>query len=121
MTERVAKLLGLLHSSRGGKVRDKDLDALFRGLDDMMNIASMVSLARNLHGQPPIPTEHVDECNSLFEQVDVEKVHEEMLANLLRVVSSKRSLFPAWEPLRDRVRAELTSRGEDVEILLHGL
>lgn len=108
MTERVKKLLEMLHSSRDAladaKAVDEQIDTLFGAVDDMD------SLSRNLYKQPPRRSPYETEVNTLLASVDVCRVSTVMLVSLLTITYSKRTLLSEWVKLRDLARHELQVR-----------
>jgi hypothetical protein len=57
----------------------------------------------------------------IFRKLDVTKISPEMMLAFIRTTFAARSKLGEWCKLRDRVRAELSSRGYDPDILLRGL
>lgn len=114
MTERVKKLLEMLHSSRDAladaKAVDEQIDTLFGAVDDMLDVASLDSLSRNLYKQPPRRSPYETEVNTLLASVDVCRVSTVMLVSLLTITYSKRTLLSEWVKLRDLARHELQVR-----------
>jgi hypothetical protein len=59
--------------------------------------------------------------DAIFRQLDVTSVNPEMMLAFIRTTFAVRSKLGEWCQLRDRVRAELSSRRFDPDILLKGL
>lgn len=114
MTEPVDDLLDFLHASgSGGADRATDrrqMGALVRKLNGMLDISSLDSLARTFHGHEPSPAPQATECNEILAAVDVSRVSTNLLVGLVRSTFPKRSLLPAWYGLRDSIRLEFTAR-----------
>lgn len=114
MTERVTALLEFLHAS--GSAPDDDrtqrnqIRHLLRELDAMIDVHSLEALARKFHKLDPVPTPHVDECNTLLASTDPKRVSTILLLGLVRTTFSYQSLLPAWRPLADRMTEEIKKR-----------
>jgi hypothetical protein len=116
-----ASLLAFLHGTREHPAPN-DIDRLLEGLDAMLDIGSLDSLARLVHGDAPLDTPYIGECNDLLASVDVGQLSTTMVVAIVRFTASRKSLLSAWEPLRSRAVLELESREPARwRALMHGL
>jgi hypothetical protein len=59
--------------------------------------------------------------DAIFHQLDVTKLSPEMMLAFVRTTFAARSKLGEWAQLRERTRAELSSRSLDPEVLMKGL
>ena len=129
MTPRAQKLLELLHGTRAvcdgssdeTQAERKLISEIFRRINELGQVASLDSLARNFFGKPPVSSPGLAELNQVLERVDVSKLSSSAIITILRGPASKKALLPAWERVRDHAYWELRDRKKDVDRLLWGL
>jgi len=122
VTKRVKDLLEFLHATRDNDDPRRDLGRLIHDVNDMLDIASLDTIARNFHGDEPKDTPGRPEANELLENVDVCCLSTQMLVGLARYTFSKRALLPAWPKFVELAVAECRVRHPNKwESLMSGL
>ena len=61
------------------------------------------------------------DLDAILSKFDVEATHAVTMCCYSRYPSAARHLLPSWKPMVDRIRAELSRRGEDADDIMRGL